>query len=64
MIDIGQTPNGCGGWSEKRANGPRKDEGTCRSKLRRMQMMGKWMEAKAQLGIGVKLTTNFSSCAY
>jgi hypothetical protein len=47
MIDTGQTHTRCGGWSEKRANGPRKDEGTCRSKLRRMQMMGKWMETRA-----------------
>jgi hypothetical protein len=52
------------GEAEKRANGPKKDEGTCRSKLIRMGMMDKWMEAKAQLGVGVKLAINFSLCAY
>jgi hypothetical protein len=44
MIDIGEAPNGYGGWSGKRANEPRKDEGTCRSKLKNLGIMGKWME--------------------
>ncbi len=42
----------------KAGDGPRKDERTNQSKLKGMGMMGEWKEAKAQLGIGVNLTTS------
>jgi hypothetical protein len=47
IINTRETSSGCCGWSEKRADGLKKDEGICQSKLRRMGMMGKWMEAIA-----------------
>jgi hypothetical protein len=50
-----KTFNGHGGWSGKSANGPKEGEKTSWSKLRRMGMMGGWMETRTQLGIGVKL---------
>ncbi len=56
MTNIGKILGGCGKQSEKGADKPKKDERIGWSKLRRMGMMGKWMEAKTQLGIGVKLT--------
>ncbi len=63
MMDIREVFNGCGERSEvkKKANKPRKNEGTNQSKLGGIGMMGKWMEVGAQLGIGVKLTINFPS---
>jgi hypothetical protein len=48
--------SGCGRRGWKRADGPNEDEGIGQSKLRRMGMMGGWMEVKIQLGTRVKLT--------
>jgi hypothetical protein len=39
-----KAPIGCGKQGGKGANEPRKDERTSRNKLRRMGMMGRWME--------------------
>jgi hypothetical protein len=58
-IDITKTPSGCGEWGEKKANGPKEDEGIGQSKLKGMGMMVKWMETRTQLGIKVKLITGF-----
>jgi hypothetical protein len=57
-MDTREAPSGCGKWGKKKANGPRKDEGTGQSKLGGMGMMRGWMEANTYLGIGVKLTIN------
>jgi len=51
-----KTPNGCGEWDKKGANRLKKGEGSG-WKLKKLGMMGRWMEAKAHMGIGVKLTT-------
>ncbi len=40
MMNVGKALNGCGGRNGKSANGPKEDEGTNRSKLRRIGMMG------------------------
>jgi len=51
MTNIEEVFCGCGQQKGKKVNGPKKDEGTSRSKLGRMGMMGRWMEARAQLGV-------------
>jgi len=50
MSNIKKVFNGCerGG---KGANRPKEDEGIGHSKLKRMGMMGKWMEVETQFGI-------------
>ncbi len=58
-MNVGKTLNGHCGRSGKSANGPKEDERTSQSKLKRVGMMGGWMEAGAQLGIGVKLIICF-----
>jgi hypothetical protein len=52
MTNIEEVFCGCGKQKGKKANGPKKDEGTSQSKLGRMGMMGRWMEVRAQLGVG------------
>jgi hypothetical protein len=47
MVDIREALNGCGGEGGKRVDRPKEDEGTVRSKLKGMGMMGKWMEVRA-----------------
>ncbi len=42
----------------------RKDERTSKNKLKGMGMMGGWRETKAQLAIGVNLTTSFPLNVY
>jgi hypothetical protein len=42
--NIGDTPNACGGWSEKNVDGLEEDEGIGWNKPGGMGMMGKWME--------------------
>ncbi len=59
MTYIGKVLSGCGKQGEKRFGGLREDEGIGRNKLEGMGMMGKWMEAKAQLAIGIKLIIGF-----
>jgi hypothetical protein len=44
MLDTRKLLSGCGGQGGKRVNRPRKDERIDRSKLKRMGMMGEWME--------------------
>jgi hypothetical protein len=63
MTNIGKILNGCGKWGGKMANGPKKDEGTSWNKLRRVGMMGGWMEVGAHPSIRVKLTISFPSSA-
>ncbi len=63
-INIREVPSGRGRWGKKKANKPKEDEGIGRNKLGGMGMMVEWMEARAQLGIKVKLTTGYPSvCA-
>jgi hypothetical protein len=64
MTDIRKVLNGCGKQSEKGPDTPREDEKTGWSKLRRMGMMGRWMEAGTQLGIRVKPTSGFTLGVY
>ncbi len=63
MTDTRETPSGCDEQGGNRADGLKEDERISWSKLRRMGMIGEWMEVEAQLGIGVKLITNFPSSA-
>ncbi len=42
--DIGNTLNGCGEWSNMKAEKPKEDEGISQTKLGGIRMMGKWME--------------------
>jgi hypothetical protein len=62
--DMKEAPSGCGEWNGKGANGPREGEGTSQSKLRKMGMMGGWMEVGAHLSTGIKLTTGSPSDGY
>jgi hypothetical protein len=64
MMDIGKALNGCDKLGGKGVNEPKEDERIGHGKLGRMGMMGGWMEARAQLGIRVKLTTSSPSSAY
>jgi hypothetical protein len=64
MTDTKETLSGCGEQGGKGANRPRKDEKTSQNKLRRMGMMGGWMEDGTQLGIRVKLIISSPSRAY
>jgi hypothetical protein len=54
--NIRKVHSGCGEQNRKGFDGRRKGEGIGRSKLKRMGMMGKWMEVGTHLGIRVKLT--------
>ncbi len=54
--NIGEVHSGCSEQNRKGFDGRRKGERIGRSKLKRMGMMGKWMEVGTHLGIGVKLT--------
>lgn len=64
MINIRKAPSGCGEWDGKKVGGTKMGEGISRSKLRRMGMMGEWMEVRTRLGIGVKLTIAFPLGAF
>ncbi len=57
MMDTRKILNGCGKEGEKWADGLKEDEGTSQTKLRRMGMMGEWMEVGSQLNIKDK--TNY-----
>jgi hypothetical protein len=46
-MDIGEALSGCGERGGKRADKLKEDEGIGQNKLRRMGMMGIWMEIKA-----------------
>jgi hypothetical protein len=46
-MDIREALCGCGGQGGKRVDKLKEDEGTTRSKLKGMGMMGKWMEVRA-----------------
>jgi hypothetical protein len=62
--NIGEALSGCGEQDRKGVDGPKEGEGISQSKLERMGMMGKWMEAETHLGIGVKLIVGSPLGAY
>ncbi len=63
MTNTWEGLNGCGKRDGKGSNGPKKGEGTSWSKLKRMGIMGKWIEVGAHLGIGEKLIAGTPSGA-
>jgi hypothetical protein len=50
--------------AKKRAHKLREDERIGQSELKRMGMMGKWIEVGMELGIKVKQTTSSSSSVW
>jgi hypothetical protein len=58
MTNIRKIHSGCGKRSKKGADEPRDNERTSWSKLKGMEMMGKWIGVGTQLGTGVKLSTS------
>ncbi len=60
----GEALSGCGEQDGKGANKPKKGEGIGWSKLKKMGMLGEWMEVGTHLGIGVKLIVGSPLGAY
>jgi hypothetical protein len=49
MTDMGEVLNGCGKQDGMKVDKPKEDEGIGRGKLRRMGMMGRWIEVGTHL---------------
>jgi hypothetical protein len=64
MMDAREAFCGCGERDRKRANEPKEGEGIGQGELRRMGMMGEWMEIGAHMGIGVTLIASSPSNAH
>jgi len=49
---MGEIFSECGKWNKKGVNGLKEGERITWGKLKRMGMMGRWMEARAHMGKG------------